>query len=550
MRSKSMWRESTEERKERCRKILAKTPELLAEEDALNVSAVLHPIEACAGDADAAQEEAENSGRDEVIRNVAQYVAGPALYVYIDWVIRSAVKAGQTRLYFLARDGYLMYHAAKIYCRINQINIDCRYLYCSRYALRIPMYHLNRKDAMEYICRNGMQITPERILRRSGLEAALCRQLAAEYFPQWKPDQQLSRQELAQLTEQLKTNDAFWELCAAHSRKAYPKAEQYLVQEGLLDDVPYALVDSGWIGSMQKTLGQLLTQIRATRPTADINEVKAEKGSKAPTTDHRHSRLFGYYWGLYDLPPGADPADYRAFYFTPASGAAEKIAFNNNLFEVLFSAPHGMTIGFQDLAGELDSHETHYLEGSKIKNPKSFQVNAGPILSDTQPEQVNLIRQMEPVMMAYVATVCQKAAEKRQPAKADSLHGEAVASRTREMNDERYRRVIRELFTCLMCQPTRAEAEVFGRVPFSDDIFAETGRNLAEQEPEQVLKSSHPVQKMLLAAGLKKGTETVLPWYEGSAVLSTGNTEKHLNAYLKYKKLLTKRQERNWGSNT
>ena len=457
-----MWRESIKEREQRYRKILTQVPELLAEPESPKgeLAATL----------------AETNNTNQVCSMIAAYVTGPALYVFVDWVIRSAVKAGQKRLYFLARDGYLMYLAAQIYCKVNDINIDCRYLYCSRYALRIPMYHLNRKDAMEYICRNGIHVTPERILRRSGLDTDLCRRLAIEYFPEWEPDRALNRRELASLQARLSVNDGFWELCASHSKEVCPEVEKYFVKEGLMDEVPYALVDSGWIGSMQKTLGQLLAQIQA---------------GQIPG-------LTGYYWGLYDLPQDADPADYRAYFFAPWTGEKEKCAFNNNLFEVLFSAPHGMTIG--------------YLDGE-------------PVLGETQNEQVELIRQMEPYLVAYVRQVSERAVD---------------------IEATRCRKVIRQLFDVFMCHPIKEEAYHFGEIPFSDDIFVEAEQRLAKPVSEQALQSSYPARKIMHAAGITGRKEIVLPWYEASAVLSKTNTARHLRAYQTYKKLLTQRQERNW----
>lgn len=464
---RQIWKDSIEERRERYREILSKAP-------LLEVPCIQDSVPGAKTEVPCILLGTSEDAKDYVIDTIANYVTGPALYAYIDWVIRSAVEAGQKRLYFLARDGYLMYHAAKIYCEEKYIDMDCRYLYCSRYALRIPMYHLNQAETMEYICRNGIHITPVRVLRRSGMDAAFCRQLAKKYFPQWDPDQELNRQELSQLATQLKNNDGFWELCEAHSKKIYPEAETYLVQEGLLDDVPYALVDSGWIGSMQKTLGQLLKHIQG-----------------------KEVSLHGYYWGLYDLPEGMDKDAYSAYYFGVSTGESEKIAFNNNLFEVLFSAPHGMTIGYQD---------------------------GKPRFGKTDERQVALIQAVEPHLMQYIKDISGKTTQDR----------------------SRYHSIIRELFDCFMCHPTKEEAETFGSVSFSDDIFAETDQRLAEPVSEEALNSNHPMQKMLLASGIKHGTEHILAWYEGCAVLSGGNIDKHLKAWQTYKKLLTKKQERNW----
>ncbi len=74
-----------------------------------------------------------------------------------------------------------------------------------------------------------------------------------------------------------------------HSRDAYANALGYLKQEGLLDSVRYAVVDSGWVGTIQKSIRTLLAQ---ERPEIHIQ---------------------GYYFGLYELPEERNGCTYKAF---------------------------------------------------------------------------------------------------------------------------------------------------------------------------------------------------------------------------------------------
>ena len=97
------------------------------------------------------------------------HVFAPALGSFVMWVLENAVKSGKKRLYFLARDGWFMYRAALVICGALQLPLECRYLNCSRYSLRIPMYHLDREEALDFICRRGIGVTPDRILQRAGL---------------------------------------------------------------------------------------------------------------------------------------------------------------------------------------------------------------------------------------------------------------------------------------------------------------------------------------------------------------------------------------------
>ena len=107
-----------------------------------------------------------------------------------------------------------------------------------------------------------------------------------------------------------------------------PGLAGYLRQEGMLEDIPDAIVDSGWTGSMQKLLGDALSQLGRTR------------------------ELEGYYWGLYELPPKERLPAYHCYFFDPGRHLQEKVYFNNCLFEAVYSAPHGMTLGYRNEGGQ------------------------------------------------------------------------------------------------------------------------------------------------------------------------------------------------------
>ena len=102
---------------------------------------------------------------------VGACVLGPALSAFVRWVLAEAVRTGKKRLYFLARDGYFMYQAARVYVQKLDLPVECRYLSCSRYSLRLPMYHLNLEEALDYICRDSIDADYTKLLNRAGLTA-------------------------------------------------------------------------------------------------------------------------------------------------------------------------------------------------------------------------------------------------------------------------------------------------------------------------------------------------------------------------------------------
>ena len=136
-------------------------------------------------------------------------------------------------------------------------------------------------------------------------------------------DKELLYHEIQDLKAPLRACAFFLDEVMKHSEAAAPTALGYLEQEGLLDGVPFAIVDSGWIGTQQETLERLL-RTRSENQTVD-----------------------GYYFGLYETPLGVDWKKYRSFYFSPLRGLWRKVQFSNCLFETICSAPEGMTLGYQ-----------------------------------------------------------------------------------------------------------------------------------------------------------------------------------------------------------
>lgn len=261
--------------------------------------------------------------KNEVQAEITSYVIAPILYRFVLWVLQDAVKRNKKRLYFLARDGYAMYLVADMLRKKLDFPVECRYLYCSRYALRNASYHLMKEESLEYICLGGMHVTFERIMQRAGLLGDDIDYMARILGYEERKNEKMSFREIKAMKPILSKNEEFMNRMYAYAQKAYPLAKSYFEQEGLLEDIPYAIVDSGWTGSMQKSLQELLQSY----------------GKK--------EELEGYYFGMYEYPMGMQPEKYHCYYFEPNKNIRRKVYFNNNVFECVFSSPEGMVKGYQ-----------------------------------------------------------------------------------------------------------------------------------------------------------------------------------------------------------
>lgn len=175
--------------------------------------------------------------------------AAPILGFFTCWLIERATRDRVSDLYFLARDGWFFFHAARRLCLARALPIRCHYLYVSRKTL-------------------------------------------SDFTPQNK-----------HLT-------------------------LYLTQAGLLKKTRAAIVDSGWMGSIQPALNRRLL----------------EAGRTAP--------VFGYYFGLYQVnhrTPFLSKG--RTAYFSPQTHYWRKVFFSPAVFETIFSAPHGTTISYGEASG-------------------------------------------------------------------------------------------------------------------------------------------------------------------------------------------------------
>ena len=374
-----------------------------------------------------------------------------------------------------------MYRAARIYTERLHLPIECRYLCCSRYSLRIPMFHMDLKDAMEYICRDSIGVNLTRIMNRAGLDEKEQERVLEDIGESGQGEVPVPYAYLENVKEKLWHSEIFLDAVVRHSKEAVPALAGYLRQEGLLDGAEDALVDSGWVGSMQKTLNQVLKNMG------------------------RKNVLEGYYWGLYELPEKVERETYHCYYFSPEGQLRAKAGFNNNLFETIFSAPHGMTLGYEEKDGI-------YM----------------PVFAKVSPGRKREMESLEKILSRYVR------------------HAAGKLTDINEADCERQKKVLQKLAALFMGRPSPEEAERFGSMVFCDDVLEYGNRQLAVKMSRQDLRDNHVISKILVMLGISKKKIRESAWYEGSAVRYSRYPAWHLFQYEVYKYLLNIRQMWMW----
>lgn len=402
-------------------------------------------------------------------KEIYERVLAPTLYEYVLWVLQETLQSGKKRLYFLARDGYQMYLAAQQLCKQYDLDIECRYLKVSRYAVRVPEYHLLGERCLERICVGGIDVTFEKIMQRAALTDKEAQEIAAlaGYTENYR--KVINYHEVMQLKDRLKKIPLLFHYIDSHSKEAYGTAIGYLTQEGLLEPVPYALVDSGWIGTIQQSIEHLLRQKQPDR------------------------KLEGYYFGLYEIPEGERRENYHSFYFTPWGEIKRKVHFSNSLFEAVFSAPEGMTLSYR-------------AEGEKDKT----------IYVSVTDSRENLNRER---ISRYICWLEEFLQEKKQSLQQDSKRWEQLPEKNckcRNQFPQADSGYVEELLSPFMGNPTQFEAEAYGSLLFSDDVREENHQSVSAEFSEQEIKNHHLLNRLLIMTGVRKKVLHESAWIEGS----------------------------------
>lgn len=351
----------------------------------------------------------ERSAHEQTVHAVASSLAAPMVFCFAWWLLREVTARKIRRIYFLARDGHIFMEAARELATGWGLDLDIRYLYCSRESLFLPSYQ--RTGAFEqYWIPWGYAgtITLSEVCRRLGiLPEELPDTASAVCQASWYRDPQrvITISELPGLYALLQ-EPALEELIRQRSQPLFEEALDYFRQEGLCDGVPFVVADTGWRGSSQYALSALLHKANQ-RPPGGLAGYYFGLNRETQLFENDRMQAFLFDWRN-------QPRDYRLYYFI--------------CFEMLFAADHGRTVRYQRHGYRLE-----------------------PLLADP-PDR--------PVAELVAIHHTQASAFARQSAAV--INFDEYPS---ELPD-----VAAELARAFICSPARDESEVYGEWPIASEI--------------------------------------------------------------------------------
>lgn len=314
-------------------------------------------LSACPSLIDAAEKTAENE--NDALAQVTAYVTAPVLFCYVNYILDSVKKENISKIYFLSRDGYILKKIADIIIKSRKLDIDTAYLYVSRYSLRNALYF--RCETAEDFENAGLFTgytlkSAKNVLKRAGFDKSQRAEVYREIYFHGDENKNMNDSEYSGFCDKIKNNSELLQAIKNNSENNYRNIMKYFEQSGLFDNKKIAVVDSGWLGTVQKTLTELLK-----------NNFDCD--------------IIGYYFGLYRRESG----NYRAFLFDVTDAYKYVPTFCNNLFECFCSAPHGMTTGYRDIDGKIV-----------------------PVLSDVNTEMAKMAETQINVAVKFAEYACEK----------------------------------------------------------------------------------------------------------------------------------------------
>jgi len=205
-------------------------------------------------------EMAPKSEREAEIVDVATGVAGPVLCSYVLWVLREAVQNGLERLYFISRDGEILLKIAQILLPAfwPGWKIELRYLLGSRQAWHLPSLAVAGQEPNDWLLFFFENSSLKSIFARVELTLDDCRdRLSVHGFSVKDWERKLIRAE-RNAVEKLVGDPILQERIRQRAQAAMKPVLGYLEQEGLMEKVPYGLVDLGWTGRTKGSLEKML----------------------------------------------------------------------------------------------------------------------------------------------------------------------------------------------------------------------------------------------------------------------------------------------------
>lgn len=191
---------------------------------------------------------------------VGSSLAGPILYPYVKWILEESVKRGIDRLYFVARDGWILQQMADIIVLEQKYPIKTYYIYGSRKVWRLSSFDGTKEDFNRILKWSNIEevISLADLAGVFQLKVDELRDFLPEEFYKVDSNQSLLNIQIDNLCRHLRENVAFMEYLIKSQTEKKSTVIRYLKQELDVSDDKFAFVELAGTGLTQKLLARII----------------------------------------------------------------------------------------------------------------------------------------------------------------------------------------------------------------------------------------------------------------------------------------------------
>ena len=251
------------------------------------------------------------------------------LLPYVLWILKEALDQGINRLYFVARDGYILKKMADIIILCKGYPIKTVYIYGSRKAWRLPGLSTTNSNLMELVSWSHppKMDTLDKLAEAFGITA----QELLSFLPQgFERQVRFSSYSLYVLVGLLNQNSAFKGYLYEKHKDARRLVKQYLAENIDIHDEHFAFVELAGGGYTQRCLADLLAEVWRDQKLFEESKFCAIK-----TFYFKIDRVNQW-------------RECRQFVFLPEQNV------KNLLVEMVCRAYHGQTVGYEETNGRVE----------------------------------------------------------------------------------------------------------------------------------------------------------------------------------------------------
>lgn len=251
--------------------------------------------------------------------------ASPIYYGFTNWLY--LLTKDKDNMFFLARDGYVIKKVYDEFCLKEKVNIKTKYLYGSRRTFQLPaLLHKNKDELMNFLVvlpdDYDVKLTLADVFKEFGLDSKKYDEKLRIFGFQSEKDI-ITKENYCKVKGLLK---CIYDDIEKVLKRREKMALEYLKQEGWYEFDKPNIMDVGWGGSLQEAL-RILTK----------------------------KNIMGYYFGTIPTNKVDIMSNSLGYVFDEAQPREryEEVFNWPMMYEFIFSAPHGTTVGFRSVNGKI-----------------------------------------------------------------------------------------------------------------------------------------------------------------------------------------------------